>query len=81
MTTNEMRRMYGDMERLVMDGSPMTGEKFEQLRQLMMRREEMAPKPGDEAPDFELPLLGGEGAVRLSALRGRPVALIFGSYT
>ena len=39
-------------------------------------------KVGDPAPDFELPLLGGEGKVRLSAFKGdRPVALIFGSYT
>jgi|SRR5581483_10543223 len=37
---------------------------------------------GDEALDFELPLLEGEGTVRLSSFRGsRPVALVFGSYT
>ncbi|MCH7998997.1 MAG: redoxin domain-containing protein [Chloroflexi bacterium] len=48
----------------------------------MKRREERAPNVGDEAPDFELPVLDGKGAtVRLSELRGRPVALIFGSYT
>lgn len=38
--------------------------------------------PGDEAPDFELPTLGGGAPVRLSSFRGdRPVVLIFGSYT
>ena len=37
-------------------------------------------QPGDAAPDFELPLVGG-GMVRLSALRGQPVLLHFGSYT
>src|SRR5437868_11237332 len=38
---------------------------------------------GDEAADFELPLLdGGGGAVRLSDFNGdKAVALIFGSYT
>ena len=44
------------------------------------------PKVGEEAPDFELERLGankkGTGEiVRLSALRGRPVALVFGAYT
>jgi len=33
-------------------------------------------EPGDTAPDFELPDQDGE-AVRLSALRGRPVVLYF----
>ena len=40
------------------------------------------PSVGDPAPGFELDVLGGAGArVRLAGLRGRPVALIFGSYT
>ncbi len=69
-------------EHLHHDPSPMTGERFAQLREAMARREERAPKVGDEAPEFELPLLQGEGkTVRVSELRGKPVALIFGSYT
>ncbi len=40
-----------------------------------------APRVGDLAPDFELPAAGADGTVRLSALRGKPVALIFGSHT
>ena len=69
-------------EQLHHDPSPMTGERFAQLREAIERREESAPKIGDEAPDFALPVLHGDGAsVRLSDLRGRPVALIFGSYT
>ncbi len=60
----------------------MTGERFARLREAMARREEQAPKVGEEAPDFQLPVLHGKGArVRLSNLRGKPVALIFGSYT
>ena len=69
-------------EQLHHDPSPMTGERFSKLVEAMARREERAPRVGDEAPDFELPVLDGKGAtVRLSELRGRPVALIFGSYT
>ena len=37
-------------------------------------------QPGEEAPDFELEAASGE-RVRLSALRGRPVLLHFGSFT
>ncbi len=36
---------------------------------------------GDAAPDFCLPQLDGRGDVQLSALRGQPVMLVFGSYT
>ncbi len=69
-------------EHLHHDPSPMTGERFARLREAMTRRDELAPKVGDEAPDFQLPMLHAEGdTVRLSGLRGKPVALIFGSYT
>jgi cytochrome oxidase Cu insertion factor (SCO1/SenC/PrrC family) len=61
---------------------PMTPERMAAIRAVMEKRDERAPKVGGLAPDFELPLLHGDGrTVRLSALRGRPVALIFGSYT
>ena len=69
-------------EHLHHDPAPMTGERFAQLKEAIARREEGAPRVGDEAPDFHLPVLHGDGAtVRLSDLRGKPVALIFGSYT
>jgi hypothetical protein len=47
------------------------------------RKADKLPKAGDDAPDFELPLLGVKGkTVKLSSFRGdKPVALIFGSYT
>lgn len=40
-------------------------------------------KVGDAAPDFSLMKLDKAGSVRLSSLtaQGRPVVLIFGSYT
>jgi hypothetical protein len=38
--------------------------------------------PGDQAPDFTLPVLDHSASVTLSSMRGvRPVVLIFGSYT
>lgn len=37
---------------------------------------------GDQAPDFTLPALHGDGTVTLSdEYRHRPVVLVFGSYT
>jgi hypothetical protein len=36
---------------------------------------------GDMAPDFTLPRTDHSGDERLSAYRGRPVVLVFGSYT
>ena len=47
-------------------------------------RDLVTPKvaEGDAAPEFELPLLGQGGTVRLAELVAeRPVALVFGSYT
>jgi len=42
--------------------------------------EERGLKPGEMAPDFELPRVGG-GSLRLSELRGKPVILHFGSFS
>jgi len=49
-------------------------------------RQTRVPQPGSDAPDFELDVLTRERQrtgerVRLSSLRGKPVGLIFGSYT
>ncbi len=38
-------------------------------------------REGDVAPDFTLPTLDHTSHVSLSSLRGRPVVLVFGSYT
>ncbi len=39
-------------------------------------------KVGDPAPEFSLPLLGGNKEVQLSSFKGqKPVVLIFASYT
>ncbi len=42
--------------------------------------EERGIKPGEMAPDFELPRVGG-GSLRLSELQGKPVILHFGSFS
>ena len=49
-------------------------------------REAMVPQVGGEAPDFVADVLDRQRRrtgeqVRLSSLRGKPVGLIFGSYT
>jgi hypothetical protein len=38
-------------------------------------------QPGDRAPDFRLPTQDHQSEVELSSLRGKPVVLVFGSYT
>ena len=64
----------------------LTPEEFKENIAKMEEREKTAPAVGDEAPDFEIKRLDAGGKltderVHLSDLRGRPVALIFGSYT
>ena len=42
----------------------------------------LAPKEGENVPDFELRDVNGKNPVRLSDFRGqKPVALVFGSFT
>ena len=46
------------------------------------KHDPLAPKLGDDAPDFELCDVNGENPVRLTDFRGKkPVALVFGSFT
>ena len=59
---------------------------FEHFRQYILRADAIRTierhgiDAGETAPDFELPVPTGE-FLRLSALRGRPVLLHFGSWT
>jgi hypothetical protein len=64
----------------------MTEEKFDAMMAEHSAREVNLPKVGDMAPDFRIERLDREKKrteeyVQLSALRGRPVALLFGSFT
>jgi hypothetical protein len=59
---------------------------FAKLREHMLEREKHTPAAGTLAPDFEIERLSAKGertgqSFRLSSRRGRPVGLIFGSYT
>ena len=64
-----------------------TREQFRvRLQKRVLNDMQNSPKVGDEAPDFELELLSPQGArtgtyQKLSDYRGKPVGLIFGSYT
>lgn len=64
----------------------MTPEQYTAMRADRLAREETAPDPGDLAPDFAAERLTPAGrpmgeSLTLSRLRGRPVGLVFGSYT
>jgi hypothetical protein len=61
-------------------------EDYIAMRAARIEREKSAPKVGEPAPDFEIERLAPDGkrsgeTLRLSSTRGRPVALILGSYT
>jgi cytochrome oxidase Cu insertion factor (SCO1/SenC/PrrC family) len=45
------------------------------------RAREGTLQPGDEAPNFKLKKLDSGDEVELVGFRGRPVVLVFGSYT
>ena len=64
----------------------MTPDQYLAMRAERLAREEAAPAVGDVAPDFEAERLTSAGrpsgeTVRLSDLVGKPVGLVFGSYT
>lgn len=64
----------------------MTPESLRTFMEQRVLRDERSPKIGEDAPDLELELLTGAGGrtgetVTLSGYFGKPVALIFGSYT
>lgn len=64
----------------------LTEESFDAMMAEHSAREANLPKVGDMAPDFRIERLDRDRKrsgdyVRLSALRGGPVALLFGSFT
>lgn len=61
-------------------------EDFEEVHRRQAARELNTPALGSLAPEFSLRRLGADGklteeVLQLSSLRGKPVALVFGSYT
>ncbi len=56
------------------------------IERRVIRDRENSPKIGDDAPDVELERLNANGSrsgemVKLSSYFGKPIGLIFGSYT
>lgn len=69
-----------------LDSMGITREEFSKIREFMKAREAVTPAVGDEAPDFEIEKLSAAGQrtgemFHLADTRGKPVGLIFGSYT
>jgi hypothetical protein len=63
-----------------------TREGFRKVRDDMQARDARTPAVGSSAPDFRIERLSEHGKrtgemFELSSTRGRPVALVFGSYT
>jgi len=79
MTPEERKKMWLSI-------SDITEAQFDALQAEQKARQVRVPLPGTTAPDFALDIVTrdrkrvGE-TVRLSAMRGQPVGLIFGSYT
>ena len=79
MTPEERKKMWLSI-------SDITEAQFDALQAAQQARQVRVPQPGTIAPDIELDIVSRErkltgDKVRLSALRGEPVGLIFGSYT
>ena len=91
--TDEQRAMEGvkmalaERKKMWVEISPgMTAQELDDFLAHENERQAQVPPIGAEAPDFELDILDRERKrtgerVRLSSLRGKPVGLIFGSYT
>ena len=88
--TDELPKIFEDRIAAISDEElAFRGWTREGMRQRYLNRfeeDKKSPQVGEEAPDFELELLDETGKrtselVSLSRLRGKPVALIFGSYT
>ena len=77
---------FPEKRKVWLDISHMSGDEFDAMMAEQNERQSGALKIGDMAPDFKIERLDrskkrtGE-FVQLSDLRGRPVALAFGSYT
>ena len=77
---------FEERKKVWLEISDMTEEEFDTMMAANKARRSRVPQVGTPAPDFEIERLDrarkrtGE-RIRLSALKGRPVALVFGSYT
>ena len=77
---------FEERKRTWLEISTIDEAQFDANWKFQSERQSGVPQPGDIAPDFELELLDkdpklAKKTVQLSALKGKPVALMFGSYT
>jgi len=77
---------FEERKRTWLEISTIDEAQFDANWKFQSERQSGVPQPGDIAPDFELELLDKDlkrvgKTVQLSALKGTPVALMFGSYT
>ena len=77
---------FAERKRIWLEISDMTETEFDAMMAANKERQSGVPQVGTPAPDFEIERLDRDRKrtgerVRLSALKGRPVALVFGSYT
>ncbi len=77
---------FEERKKIWLEISDMTEEAFDAMMAANKARQSRVPQVGAPAPDFEIERLDRDRKrtgerVRLSALKGRPVALVFGSYT
>ena len=77
---------YDERKKVWLQISDMSEDEFDVMLAANKKRQSRVPQVGTPAPDFEIERLDRDRKrtgelVRLSALKGRPVALVFGSYT
>ena len=77
---------FEERKRTWLEISTIDEAQFDANWKFQSERQSGVPQPGDIAPDFELELLDKDlkragKTVQLSAVKGKPVALMFGSYT
>ena len=82
----EFPKFYQDMSDKEIRFRGVTRAGLRKIWEQRVARDRRSPQVGEEAPDFELELLGSNGrrtgeSMTLSSLRGKPIGLIFGSYT
>ncbi len=82
----EFPKFYEDMSDAEIAFRGLTRAGLRKIWEQRVSRDRRSPQIGQQAPDFELELLGSDGRrtgefMTLSSLRGKPVGLIFGSYT
>ena len=82
----KMEHVIANMKPEWYETREMTPESLRGFMEQRVLRDERSPKIGDAAPDLELEMLTSAGGrtgetVTLSGYFGKPVALVFGSYT